>query len=558
MADLSILIPARNEMFLAKTIEDILANIEGDTEVIAVLDGAWADPGIPDNDRVTLIYNPQSIGQRAATNQAAKLSKAKYIMKCDAHCSFDKGFDVKMIAEMHDDWTMVPLMRNLHAFDWVCPDGHRRYQGPSGPCLICGKETTRDILWRAKERPKSVSYCFDSTPHFQYFGEYAKRPEGQGEIPETMSLQGSCWMLTREKYWELDICDETFGSWGSQGIEVAVKTWLSGGKVMVNKKTWYAHLFRTQGGDFSFPYPMSGKDQEKAKTYARDLFFNNKWPKQIHPLSWLVEKFWPVKGWSEEDLKKLKVAQRGESEILEGETAQKIIYSAKPSKGIIFYTDNQLKLKIAHAVQRQLRQISKDLGIPIVSASLKPMRHFGHKNIFFPHLERGYLTMFKQILGALENSTADVIFFCEHDVLYHPSHFEFTPPTKDRFYYNQNFWKLRVEDGHGLHYDSNQLSGMCCYRELAIKEYRARVKRVEKEGYNRNMGFEPGTHDKNFGIWKSRWPIIDIRHSGNLTKNRWSQDEFRNKKNCQGWMETDDEIPGWGKTKELIMTFTIM
>ena len=39
MSDLSILIPARNEMFLAKTIENILANIEGNTEVIAVLLG---------------------------------------------------------------------------------------------------------------------------------------------------------------------------------------------------------------------------------------------------------------------------------------------------------------------------------------------------------------------------------------------------------------------------------------------------------------------------------------------------------------------------------------
>jgi len=35
--DLSILIPARNEMFLARTIEDILKNSEGKTEVIFVL-----------------------------------------------------------------------------------------------------------------------------------------------------------------------------------------------------------------------------------------------------------------------------------------------------------------------------------------------------------------------------------------------------------------------------------------------------------------------------------------------------------------------------------------
>ena len=97
MKDLSILIPARNEMFLSRTIEDILANIEADTEVITVLDGVLADPPIPQHERVNVIYLSESIGQRAATNLACKLSNAKYVMKCDAHCSFDKGFDLKMI-----------------------------------------------------------------------------------------------------------------------------------------------------------------------------------------------------------------------------------------------------------------------------------------------------------------------------------------------------------------------------------------------------------------------------------------------------------------------------
>ena len=67
MSELSILIPARNEMFLAKTIENILENIEGDTEVIAVLDGAWAEPPINDDPRVTLIYYSERIGQTIAT-----------------------------------------------------------------------------------------------------------------------------------------------------------------------------------------------------------------------------------------------------------------------------------------------------------------------------------------------------------------------------------------------------------------------------------------------------------------------------------------------------------
>lgn len=317
MKELTILIPSRNEIFLKNTIEDILKNIEADTEVVVILDGVWANPPIPQHPDVNIIYVPDSIGQRAATNLATKLAQGKYVMKIDAHCSFDKGFDRKMIEffkEHGDNITAVPIMRNLHAFDWKCYHcGWKKYQGQTpDKCGQCGKtdKIRRKMMWVGKHNPQSTSYCFDSTPHFQYFEEYKHREpyltDKKTGFTETMSLQGSCFMLTREKYWELNICDELLGSWGNQGIETAVKTWLSGGRVLVNHNTWYAHMFRTQGGDFSFPYKQSGNEVARCKAKVRDLFWNNKYNKAIHPLSWLVEKFWPVKGWNEKSLNELK------------------------------------------------------------------------------------------------------------------------------------------------------------------------------------------------------------------------------------------------------------
>ena len=305
--DISILIPARNEEMLSRTIEDILNNIEADTEVIAVLDGVWANPPIPQHPRVNVIYLPESIGQRAATNLACKLSKAKYVMKVDAHTAYDKGFDRKLIADMKDDWTVVPTMRNLHAFDWICECGFRHYQDKGSTCPKCNAKMNKEMVWQPRSGTRNYSYCFDPEPHFQYFRAFSERPEGKGDLTETMSLQGSAFMLTRQKYWELNICDENFGSWGSQGIEVAVKTWLSGGKVMVNHKTWYAHMFRTKAvNGFGFPYQLSGRQVDNAKKMARDLFFNNKWDKAIHPLSWLIERFMPVPGWTKELVEELK------------------------------------------------------------------------------------------------------------------------------------------------------------------------------------------------------------------------------------------------------------
>lgn len=565
--DLSILIPSRNEMFLSRTVEDLLQNIEADTEILVGLDGDWADPPVAINDRVRVFYFPESIGQRAMTNKLCRLSNAKYVMKVDAHCAFDKGFDRKMIEKMSDDVTMVPVMRNLHVFDWVCPNGHRRYQGKSGNCEQCGEPTTREMVWKAKTNPQSTSYCFDSEPHFQYFNDYKARPEyiralDEAGLTETMSLQGSCFMLTRDKYWELNICDESFGSWGSQGIEVAVKTWCSGGRCLVNHDTWYAHLFRTQGGDFSFPYPMSGRQQEDAKKTARELFLNGKWEGAKFPLYWLLKKFAPIPGWTEAQIEELNPNKSA-------------VTSLAPTKGILFYTDNGLNLKIAKKVQKQLLGV----GLPITSVSLKPMPHFGN-NIHVP-LKRGYLTMAKQILTGLKAMKEDIVFFCEHDVLYHPSHFEFIPPRDDIVYYNTNVWRVRLEDGHGVRTDDcRQLSGLCAYRDLLIAHYEKRVFRLEDywtfldesetqypsidditrefNRYVRAMGFEPGTHNRAERVdnlpserWESKVCNIDIRHDTNSTPSRWDPSQFRNSKFTEGWQEAID-IPGWGRLENVL------
>ena len=196
------------------------------------------------------------------------------------------------------------------------------YQGPTptacqetnflGTGQLCdSKRFTRKMMWIGKERPQSASYCFDTEPHFQYFKEYTKRPEYHKSLQETgftesMSLQGSAFMCTRKNFWDLELSDEKLGNWGNQGIEVACKTWLSGGRVLANHATWYAHMFRTQGGDFGFPWPNSGNETQQTKENVKKLFWGNTWSKQIYPLSWLLEKFWPVPGWTQEHLDTLK------------------------------------------------------------------------------------------------------------------------------------------------------------------------------------------------------------------------------------------------------------
>ena len=316
---LSVVIPARSEMFLARTIQDIIENSSEQTEVIAVLDGVWADPPINDHPRVNLIYLSESIGQRAATNLGVKLSRAKYVAKADAHISVDKDFDVKMLEAFKrsgDNVVMVPEMRNLHAFNWKCYSpgcDWEEYQGARRKiCPKCGKrgKVRMKMIWRPRRGTHSRAYCFDSEPKFRYFQEYELREEyikdkQESNLTKSMSLQGSFFMATRENYWNLKLCDESLGNWGGQGIEVACKIWLSGGEVLVAHSTWYAHLFRTRH-DFTFPWPVSGRDQQRVKKNVKDLLWGGKYDKAIYPVSKIVEQFWPVPGWSDEQLKQLK------------------------------------------------------------------------------------------------------------------------------------------------------------------------------------------------------------------------------------------------------------
>lgn len=317
--DLSVLIPARNEMFLARTIEDVLEHSGPRTEVIAILDGAWASPPIAPHPRVTTVYLPVSIGQRAATNMAARMSTATYVMKLDAHCAMDDGFDAKLIAADVElgrpDLTQIPAQYNLHVFNWRCSACQFEiYQGPTptecSHCHAANATFDRVMVWeRRKRHPKgngtegSGSYVrtefwrFDHTLHFQYDGAYGKRPEAQGDLADVMSSIGACWFMRRTRYWELGGFDEAHGSWGQYGTELACKSWLSGGRHIVNKRTWYAHLFRTQGGDFGFPYHLSGSAVGRARERSRELWYNNIWEKQIYPLSWLIAKFAPIAGW---------------------------------------------------------------------------------------------------------------------------------------------------------------------------------------------------------------------------------------------------------------------
>jgi glycosyltransferase involved in cell wall biosynthesis len=546
--DLSVIIAARNEEFLQETIDNVCANIQADTEIIVVLDGYWPVKGIPINPKVNVIHHEISIGQRAAVNEAARLSQAKFIMKLDAHCAVDKGFDKKLMADCEYDWTVIPRMYNLHAFNWKCKQcGDETYQGPPlEQCSKCkGKDFEKNILWKPRKSRQTDYMRFDANFKFQYWKSYERRPEAKDEISDLMSSVGACFFIHRDRFWDLGGMDEGHGSWGQFGTEVACKAWLSGGRHVVNKKTWFAHMFRTQGKGFGFPYPISGQDVRKARKYSQNIWGNDKWPLAKRKIQWLIDKFAPIPDWHTPDPKNdSRTPKFIQPEPADMPSTQPVESESNQTKGCVYYTDNQCEERITNVVRKQLNKI----GYKIVSVSLFPI-DFGHNIVL--NLKRSYLTMFKQILAGIQAIDTDIIFLTEHDVLYHPSHFDFTPAEK-KFYYNEHTYKLDYKTGQGLFYYTKQTSGVCGFRDLFLEHYEKRVKIVEENGFTRKIGFEPGTRrgidDNTSERYMSEFPNVDIRHRANLTSNRFKKEQFRSKRSIRGW-KLVDEIPGWGITK---------
>ena len=225
------------------------------------------------------------------------------------------------------------------------------------------------------------------------------------------------------------------------------------------------------------------------------------------------------------------------------------------NKGVIYYTDNKLGEPIFTIVQKQISKA----GLPITSVSLKPI-DFGNNEVFdgIP----SYLTMIEQITSCLERSTATYVFFCEHDVLYPKSHFDFTPPKEDIFFYNSHVWRWKYLSNTVIGYDRLiSLSSLCANKNFVLDHYKKRLKKIEKMGDEKNgrdpywarkWGYEPGTKkrrrggfsDDDFETWRSKYSIIDIRHPQTFSPTKVTLKEFRYQPT--GWKEMSiDDIPGW-------------
>lgn len=285
MPKLSAIIPSRDERFLLPTIHDLFRNAQGEFEVIAVLDSdKWPEGWKEITDQypnLHTIHNGRSLGMRASINRgvASAISRgAKFILKSDGHCSFSEGFDEVLKADIDDDWVVVPRRGRLDPENWVATETHKpdidyHYLSfPDNPSDWGGKGLNgKPWAERAVERKDIL-------------------------LDEEMSSQGSCWFMLADYFCELQLMDEgSYGSFWNEFQEIGLKCWLSGGKVMVNKKAKYLHLHK--GTKYGRGYKLAESQLQQGASFTKNWIWNDAWKFQTLPFSWLIEHFWPVPTW---------------------------------------------------------------------------------------------------------------------------------------------------------------------------------------------------------------------------------------------------------------------
>lgn len=277
MSKVSFIIPARNEPFLQKTIDDISKNVVGDYEIIAVLDGFWPNPPLKDDSRVIIVHRGMAQGMRPAINSGAALSRGEFILKCDAHCSFAEGFDSVLKENyLEDNWVMVPRRYSLDAENWV------------------NKKDKPPIDYHYLSYPLA-----DAAGGFGFHGRYwRQRCEERKSIPNDieMTSQGSCWFMSRKHWdWLGGLQVEGYGDFIQEFQEIGMKTWLGGGEVRVEKRTSYSHLHK--GSRYGRGYPVSRSSWHRGLWYSTDFWLNNRWNARVRDFEWLIDKFWPIPSW---------------------------------------------------------------------------------------------------------------------------------------------------------------------------------------------------------------------------------------------------------------------
>lgn len=224
---LSVVIPSYKDKYHEKTVRDLLDNSElGDElEIISVFDGYWPEWEMVEDPRRRIVHLGKNRGMRGAINAGVAVARGKFFCRLDEHCCFAKGWDKELTDTCKDNEIMTAKRFFLDPEKWEVMD-----------------------IEPVEHERLDITNVSDTVRKF-HGKRWKERDEKQKDvmISEMTAMQGSMWIANREFFLKTvgELQTEGYGPLIQDSVEACMKYWKAGGRLMLNKNTWFAHKHRS-------------------------------------------------------------------------------------------------------------------------------------------------------------------------------------------------------------------------------------------------------------------------------------------------------------------------
>jgi GT2 family glycosyltransferase len=207
--------------YLRRTVENLMATLPEDGEIIVVDDGS--DDGSTDfinrlSDRVVLLRTPERLGSAAARNFGARHACGEVLLFCDAHVAAPPDWAPRLMgalqrAEVGAVMPAIRVMRYPHDYN--------------------STEVSKEA------RGYGMRWC-DAALSVDWLG--CKTSE-----PYPVPLLGAAFMMMRRNVFAATGgFDSKIASWGTEDAEFSFRLWTLGFECLVVPGVDVAHLFRSK------------------------------------------------------------------------------------------------------------------------------------------------------------------------------------------------------------------------------------------------------------------------------------------------------------------------
>jgi len=215
---LSIVITCCNEKseFLDRTINSIKETSRNNPEIIIIDDASE----IPVKSSERVIRNDVRIGVGKSRHKGATLASGEYFLFTDAHMIFDNNW--------YDNF--IERIKTAESKDVFC-----------GTCLGLD-ETDIDLSTNKGAYYGARLDIYNEKENQVLEGKWI--PELQGQEYEISCLMGALYFIPRDWFFKIRGLSD-IKMWGSDEPLLSLKTWLSGGRIILLKNVRAGHVFRS-------------------------------------------------------------------------------------------------------------------------------------------------------------------------------------------------------------------------------------------------------------------------------------------------------------------------